>query len=114
MEKKNNPAGQAAATYQPAPIDTAGVVLPESLLALTETIARNTHEAWARQRMDEGWRYGPSRDDVRKLHPNLVPYEYLSEEDKEYDRLTALNAIRLMVLSGFTVTAPDEAAAKLS
>ena len=65
MEKKNHPASQAAATYQPAPIDTTGVVLPESLLKLTETIARNTHEVWARQRMDEGWRYGPSRDDVR-------------------------------------------------
>ena len=109
MEKKNHPASQAAATYQPAPIDTTDVVLPESLLKLTETIARNTHEVWARQRMDEG-----CRDDVRKLHPNLVPYEYLSEEDKEYDRLTALNAIRLVVLSGFTVTAPDEATATLS
>ena len=41
----------AAAAYKPEPLDLEGVALPESLLLLTETIARNTHEVWAARRM---------------------------------------------------------------
>lgn len=102
----------AAAAYKPEPLDLEGVALPESLLLLTETIARNTHEVWAARRMAEGWRYGAKRDDARRLHPNLVPYELLSEEDKDYDRATAMNAIRLMVRLGYAITSPDEGAAR--
>ena len=100
-----------AAGYRPAPVDTGDVVLPGSLLSLTEVIARNTHEVWASKRMEEGWRYGAERNDAKKLHPNLVPYEALAEEDKESDRATALNAIRLMVKLGYSISTPDTEAA---
>jgi hypothetical protein len=60
---------------------------------LTELLAKNAHENWARQRMEEGWRWGPRRDDEHKLHPSLVPYEQLSESEKEYDRKTAMETI---------------------
>lgn len=110
--KKPASLAASAATYKPAPYDTDSIVLPDSLLALTETIARNTHEVWASKRMAEGWRYGERRDDAKRLHPNLVPYELLSEEDKEYDRATAMNAIRLMVSLGYAIVAPDAGAAE--
>ena len=94
--------------YIPAPVVLDDVTLPDALAGLTETIARNTHEVWSQKRMEEGWRYGASRDDARKLHPNLVPYEQLSEADKEYDRATALNAIRLLVKLGYSIVPPPE------
>jgi len=111
MEEKNK---ACVSGYQPSPVDTSSVKLPDTLLALTETIARNTHEVWAHKRMEEGWRYGERRDDVKKLHPNLIPYEQLAEEDKDYDRATAMNAIRLMVRLGYTITSPDGATADWS
>ena len=93
--------------YIPNPADLSDVILPEGLVRLTETIARNTHEVWSKKRMDEGWRYGSFRSEARKLHPNLIPYECLPEADKEYDRATALNAIKLLVKLGYSIESPS-------
>src|SRR2546423_776592 len=71
--------------YCPVPLDTSHVCLTEDIRELTELLAKNTHEVWARQRLAEGWRYGPCRDDGRKEHPSLVPYDQLCESEKEYD-----------------------------
>lgn len=54
-----------------------------------EAIAEVNHDVWAAKRIAEGWRYGARRDDSHRLHPDLVAYEYLSEEEKAYDRATA-------------------------
>src|SRR5690348_8514333 len=43
--------GNTAVDYRPQPIDTSQVQLDPSLLELTEYLARNTHEVWARRRM---------------------------------------------------------------
>ena len=72
--------------YKPEPIDTSSVVLPDKLLVLTEKIAHNVHEVWAKKRMEEGWTYAEMRDDKLKTHPCLVPYDQLSEQEKDYDR----------------------------
>lgn len=64
-------------TYIPNPLDTEHIVLPEALNELTEQMARNVHEVWAKGRIDEGWSYGEQRDDQQKKHPCLVAYEEL-------------------------------------
>lgn len=89
--------------YEPAPADTSHVVLTAEIKALTELLARNTHDVWARQRVSEGWRYGPTRNDETKEHPSLVPYEQLSESEKQYDRNTALETLRLILALGYRV-----------
>lgn len=43
--------------YTPEPMDLSSVDLPESLIQLSERIAENVHEVWAKARMDEGWTY---------------------------------------------------------
>lgn len=90
-------------TYIPSPMDLSSVELPESLIELSEMIAKNVHEVWSKSRMDEGWTYGPERDDVHKKHPCLVPYEELPEVEKEYDRNTALDTIRLVKHLGYKI-----------
>src|SRR5262249_55787800 len=92
-----------ALTYRPAPRDTSGVSLPKPIEQLTGLLARNTHENWARQKLDDGWRYVPERNDERKEHPNLVPYEELSEEDKEYDRRTAMETLKAILALGYRI-----------
>ena len=68
--------------YKPNPIDTSDVVLNEEIRALSEDLARNTHDVWAVGRIRDGWTYGATRNDDKKEHPCLVPYEELSEEER--------------------------------
>lgn len=90
-------------SYVPKPADTADVVLPAQVQALGERLAENAHECWAQQRISEGWRYGPERDDARKLHPCLVPYDQLTESEKEYDRLMSMESLKLIYRFGFRI-----------
>ncbi len=89
--------------YRPDPVKTENIVLPEELLQLTELIAKNVHENWAAGRLAEGWVYGEKKDDVKKTTPCLVPYEMLSEQEKDYDRRTAMETLKLIVALGYKI-----------
>lgn len=91
-------------TYTPQPADTSKVNLPNELLSLIEQIAKNVHEVWAATRIAQGWQYGESRDDTYKLHPCLISYEELSEEEKEYDRNTSKETLKLILKLGFNIS----------
>jgi len=90
-------------TYIPHPIDTRDVQLSADLVELTELLALNTHEVWAVQRIAEGWQYGAERNDAEKSHPCLVAYEDLSENEKAYDRNTAMETLKVIVKLGFRI-----------
>ncbi len=90
--------------YVPNPADTTQVDLPESLLPLVEEMSKNVHEVWAATRMAQGWTYGPERNDAEKKHPCLVPYEELSEEERDYDRNTSQQTIKLILKLGFKIS----------
>ena len=87
--------------YKPRPADTSGETLPQELMELAERLAKNVHEVWAKKRMEQGWVYGPERNDDEKKHPCLIPYEQLSEVEKDYDRNTALETLKYIKKSGF-------------
>ncbi len=96
--------------YKPEPIDTKDIVLSDKLIELTEKIAENVHENWALARVNEGWTYGEKRDDVKKTTPCLVPYSQLPESEKEYDRKTAFETLKLVMALGYKIEkAEDEA-----
>lgn len=73
---------------------------------LLEMIARQVHEEWVRRRLADGWRLGPARDDQRREHPSLVPYDELPEAEREYDRGTALTTIHALRNAGYGVVPP--------
>ena len=89
--------------YTPHPIDTTKIILPDDLLELTEKIAENVHEVWSKGRIAEGWTYGEKRDDNKKETPCLVPYSELPENEKEYDRNTALETIKTILSLGYEI-----------
>ena len=89
--------------YSPNPVNTDHIQLPEQLMELTEKIAENVHENWAAGRVREGWIYGSARDDRLKTTPCLVPYDQLPEAEKEYDRNTALETIKLIMALGYRI-----------
>ncbi len=94
--------------YEPKPMDTSDVVLPDYIVALSEELARNTHAVWSKSRMDEGWIYGARRSDIEREHPCLVEYDKLPESEKDYDRNTALEALRLIVKLGYKIEKPED------
>ena len=89
--------------YIPQPIDTSDVELPQELLALTERIAENVHDVWAKARISEGWVYGERKDSEKKTTPLLVPYAELSDSEADYDRNTALETLKLIVKLGYSI-----------
>jgi len=89
--------------YNPQPLDTNKVELSADLLKLTELLAKNTHDVWAKQRFAGGWKYGAERNDERKEHPCLVPYEDLPESEKEYDRSTAMETLKVIMKLKFNI-----------
>jgi len=91
--------------YKPQPIDTDRVTLQTEHLKITELLAKNTHDIWAVQRLAEGWKYGPQRDDAKKEHPGLVPYEDLPESEKEYDRVISVGVIKTLLALGYRLEA---------
>ena len=89
--------------YTPNPMDLKDVKLPDDILQLGELIAKNVHEVWAKSRMEEGWTYGETKDSYKKTTPCLVPYEELSEAEKDYDRNTAFETLKLIVKLGYRI-----------
>lgn len=94
---------QSVEDYEPQPINLDEIQLTDELLELREAIAENAHDVWAAARIKEGWSYGPQRDDAKKKNPDLVPYSALSDGEKEYDRLMALDTIKLVKKLGFDI-----------
>lgn len=92
--------------YEPEPIDTSRVTLGVEIQELTELLARNAHDVWARQRLADGWCYGPRREDAKKEHPCLVPYEDLPESEKQYDRSAAMETLKAILALGYRIAKP--------
>lgn len=89
--------------YNPKPIDTTDIQLPQELLELTEKIAENVHDVWAIGRITQGWNYGPVRDDEKKETPCLVPYQDLPESEKDFDRNSAIQTIKQILTMGYSI-----------
>ncbi|MBR2176546.1 MAG: Ryanodine receptor Ryr [Clostridia bacterium] len=89
--------------YTPKPIDTSDIQLSRELLELREKIAENVHDVWAAGRIAEGWTYGEKKDPEKKVTPLLIPYGELPESEKEYDRNTAFETLKLIIKMGYRI-----------
>lgn len=43
------------------------------------------HNSWVREKLEDGWSYGDTRDAEKKTHPCLVPFANLPEEQQAKD-----------------------------
>ncbi|CAH0484985.1 unnamed protein product [Peronospora farinosa] len=103
-------ATEPGGTYVPKPIPTDDVKVPPHLRSVIELLAENTHEVWAQMRMEQGWKFGPRRDDAKREHNGLVPYIYLNQDEKQMDRNTAMQTVKLILRLGFNFTHKDQRA----
>lgn len=89
--------------YIPEPIETKDVELSDDLKSLSEDLAKHVHEVWAKGRIVQGWTHGPLRNDELKQTPCLVPYEELTEEERDYDRNTSQETLRFLIKQGYRI-----------
>jgi len=68
-----------------------------------ERLARIEHNRWAADRWLDGWTYAPERDNARKHHPQLIPYDELSAPMKDLDRFAVRLAPTLLARFGLGI-----------
>lgn len=92
-------ASRRAADHVPVKLLSAGLQvrdlgnlpkLSETSLAeddLLEKLSELEHMTWQIDRELDGWRYGEKRDNARRIHPDIKPYDQLADPVQEYDRI---------------------------
>ena len=66
-------------------------------------LAKNEHNRWMKERSETGWEYGLGRDDKKKIHPLMVAWNKLPDEEKQKDINVAKNIIPLLKSIGLRV-----------
>lgn len=85
------------------PVEKDGKSLQEIPDDIVETLARVEHDEWVRERKSSGWVYGEVKNTAKKISPNLVSYDQLSEDIKDKDRDAIRNIPELLEMVGFGV-----------
>jgi hypothetical protein len=68
-----------------------------------EQMSRMEHTRFVNERLRAGWKYGTPKNDEKKISPTLIPYDQLSEEEKDKDRTTVIGIPEFLVKAGFQV-----------
>jgi hypothetical protein len=68
-----------------------------------DLLSREEHDRWMRKLLADGWTMGPEKNVESRIHPLLVPWEELSqaEKDKDANAVRALPA--LLARSGYAI-----------
>jgi voltage-gated potassium channel Kch len=75
-----------ASGYRLGPLIDWGTELTAFTPDEVEHMSKLEHERWMAERETEGWRYDASRDDAARLHPDLVPWDTLTDDRKDINR----------------------------
>ena len=100
--------------YKPAPLDLTHVRFTEKMEELVETLATNSHNLWATERIKQGWTYGYELDLKNKRNFRLVPFALLDETAKQSNRNTIRELVITLMGYGYAIEAPDERMTTLS
>lgn len=97
------PAKLQALGYKFRPVDGREPVIHQFTPDEVEKLAILEHDRWVEEKLAAGWRYGPQRDNSRKLTPSLVPYDQLPESEKDKDRDPMRRIPALLAEAGFEI-----------
>jgi hypothetical protein len=64
-------------------------------------MARREHESWLEHHQRSGWTWGATRDRVGRKHPDLLPWDQLSDESREKTRKGVLETLALLETLGY-------------
>ncbi|KAA8583639.1 hypothetical protein FQN60_014847 [Etheostoma spectabile] len=94
--------------FDPVPVDTSKVSVPERLEFVVNKYAEHTHEKWSLDKFANGWVHGEQLCENTKVHPLLKPYRALAEKEKEAYRLAIKETIKSMLAFGWTIERTKE------
>ncbi|KAF5904193.1 ryanodine receptor 2-like, partial [Clarias magur] len=86
--------------FIPTPVDTNQVMLPPQLELMRERLAENLHELWLLEKTEHGWTHGPVRDDSKQVHPGLVEFSKLPDQEKHNNLQAAEHTLRSLLALG--------------
>ncbi|KAK7904971.1 hypothetical protein WMY93_017578 [Mugilogobius chulae] len=89
--------------FDPKPINTINITLPEKLEHFANKYAEHSHEKWSAERVMLGWKYGDCVDEKTKIHPQLRAYKSLTEKEKEIYRYPIRESLKSMLAMGWCV-----------
>ena len=72
-----------------------------------ELLAEAEHNGWLDHKLNNGWSYGETRNDSRKTHNLLIPYNKLLEQDKEKDRNSVRSYPEIVKMVGCKIVHSD-------
>jgi hypothetical protein len=72
-----------------------------------EKLAEAAHKVWMDGRLRDGWKYGLVTDKEKKIHNCLIPYDDLSEDDKESDRDMVRGIPAILAAAGYRIAKSD-------
>ncbi|XP_014010249.2 ryanodine receptor 2 [Salmo salar] len=104
---ERHPSMDAQGHFDPQPVDTSNVSVPEKLEFLVNKYAEHTHEKWSMDKFANGWVHGELCEKT-KVHPLLKPYRALAERDKEAYRWSVKETVRSMLAFGWTIERTKE------
>ncbi|XP_053702100.1 ryanodine receptor 3-like isoform X3 [Synchiropus splendidus] len=93
----------AQGNFDPKPINTYNIALPEKLEHFVNKYAEHSHEKWSAEKVLLGWKYGDCVDEKGKTHPQLRSYKALTEKEKEIYRWPIRESLKSMLAMGWTV-----------
>jgi len=68
-----------------------------------ELLSKMEHDRWMAEKLRKGWVAGTPRNDDKKIHPDLVPWEVLPEQEKEKDRNSVRTIPKFLANAGFAI-----------
>ncbi|XP_030626784.1 ryanodine receptor 3 [Chanos chanos] len=98
----------AQGNFDPQPINTANISLPEKLDYIASTYAEHSHEKWCFDKLAQGWSMGEKVDEKAKTHPLLKPYKELSEKERETYRYPVKESLKSMLAMGWNIERTKE------
>ncbi|XP_039641451.1 ryanodine receptor 3-like isoform X8 [Perca fluviatilis] len=93
----------AQGNFDPKPISTANIALPEKLEHFANKYAEHSHEKWSAEKVLLGWKYGDCVDEKAKIHPQLRIYKALTEKEKEIYRWPIRESMKSMLAMGWSI-----------
>ncbi|XP_049339322.1 ryanodine receptor 3 isoform X1 [Astyanax mexicanus] len=94
--------------FDPKPINTANISLPEKLEYIANKYAEHCHEKWSSEKFAQGWTAGEKVNEQAKTHPLLKPYKALSEKDRETYRYPVKESLKSMLAMSWNIERTKE------
>ncbi|XP_040017271.2 ryanodine receptor 3 isoform X1 [Gasterosteus aculeatus] len=98
----------AQGNFDPKPINTANISLPEKLEYVANKYAEHSHDKWSSEKASAGWKHGDGLDERAKTHPLLKPYKALSEKERETYRWPVRESLKSMLAMGWNIERTKE------